>query len=299
MALLALSGDLRTHDPTIVKENGVFYRFQTGEGLPFQKSTDFTHWEKTGSVFSEKPSWTSRAVEGSSLHFWAPEIVKRGDEWRIYYSVSTFGSQKSAIGLCVNKTLNPESPDYRWEDLGAVIVSDESCRFNAIDPCVISDEKGDYLLFGSFWGGLFIAPLTSGGFLAKDAEARNIATRNLSENAIEGGYIFKHGDYFYLFASFDFCCRGITSSYKIAYGRAKSLSADFCDKSGKSMKEGGGTILRSGDSFERWAGTGHCSVFADGERQFLVYHAYDRENSGESKLLIEEFFFDSDGWIVF
>ncbi len=297
---LELTGETRTHDPTIVKENGVYYRFQTGEGLPIHKSADLRHWEKCSSVFTATPDWTSRAIPGSSLHFWAPEIVKRNGEWRVYYSVSTFGSQKSAIGLAVTPTLNPESPDYCWKDLGSVLQSDETCRYNAIDPCVVCENGEDYLLFGSFWGGLFLTKLTTQGFVAKDSEVKNVATRQLAkDNAIEGGFLLHKGDFWYLFASFDFCCRGTASTYKIVYGRSKSLSGDFVDKSGKPMTQGGGTLLRDGSSFSRWAGTGHNSVLEDDGKYYLVYHAYDREKNGESHLQIEEFTFDSDGWIVF
>ena len=296
---LELTGDIRTHDPTIVKENGVYYRFQTGEGLPFHQSADLRHWESAGEIFPVAPDWTAHAIPKSTRHLWAPEIIRRGDEWRVYYSVSSFGSQKSAIGLVVNKSLDAKSADYGWRDLGAVLQSDESCRYNAIDPCVVSEGGADYLLFGSFWGGLFLTKLTEEGFVAKDTEVRNIATRQLEkDNSIEGGFLFRRGDWWYLFASFDFCCRSTASTYRIVYGRAKTLADDFVDRTGKKMTEGGGTVLRDGSSFARWAGTGHNSVFCDDDgKTYLVYHAYDREDEGKSKLQIEDISFDEDGWI--
>ena len=300
MALLNVGGAVHVHDPEIVKENGIYYRFCTGQGIAMAKSEDLITWEDCQPVFKENPVWTGKAIPGSTW-FWAPDITfhKNADgsgEWRLYYSVSTFGSQKSAIGLCVNKTLDPSSPDYCWQDLGCVLQSDENCAYNAIDPAVFSDGKKDYLLFGSFWGGLFALPLTDQGFAVKDAPVTCIATRNMNPNPVEGGFIFYHEGFYYLFASYDFCCRGSASSYHIVCGRSENPLGPYTDIFGKSFLEGGGDTLRDSFSFDRWAGPGHNSVFKDDDGKiYLVYHAYDRNDDGKSCLQIEELFFD-DGF---
>lgn len=295
MALMNLSGDIFAHDATIVKEGKRYYRFQTGEGLPFFCSDNLQEWKLCGCVFPKNPLWSSRAIPGSTS-FWAPDIVYRNGEWRVYYSVSTFGSQKSAIGLVVNKTLDPDSPDYAWTDLGSVIQSDDTSAFNAIDPQVASDEKkNDFLLFGSFWGGLQMIPLTLEGFIVKDAPITNIANRHMEPDPVEGGYIFRKDNYYYLFASYDFCCKGTASTYRIVFGRSKNLLGPYCDQLGESFLENGGTNLRDGFSHERWAGPGHNSIFQDDDGKiYLVYHAYDRENEGRATLQIEELEFKND-----
>ncbi len=300
MALLNVKGAVYVHDPEIVKENGVYYRFCTGNGIPVAKSRDLFNWEECEPVFKTNPLWTSKAIPGSNS-LWAPDITwHNGDskdeegEWRLYYSVSTFGSQKSAIGLCVNKTLDSSSPDFCWKDLGCVIQSDNTCNYNAIDPAVFSDKTGnDFLLFGSFWGGLMAVPLTPQGFVVKDAAVKNIATRHMEPNAVEGGYIFYHQNYYYLFASYDFCCRGTASSYHIVCGRSENPLGPYTDMFGKSFLDGGGDTLRDSFSFERWAGPGHNSFFKDDDGKiYLVYHAYDRTDDGKSVLQIEEMNFE-------
>ena len=297
MALLDVKGSVNVHDPEIVKENGVYYRFSTGQGIAVAKSVDLRAWEDCQPVFKENPLWTSKAIPGSTW-FWAPDISFHDGEWRLYYSVSTFGSQKSAIGLCVNKTLDQTSPDFGWKDLGCVLQSDQTCAYNAIDPAVFSDFDGeeDYLLFGSFWGGLFAVPLTKEGFVVKDAPVTNIATRNTQPNPVEGGFVFKHQNFYYLFASYDFCCRGTASTYHIVCGRSQKPLGPYLDMFGKPFLEGGGDTLRDSFSFDRWAGPGHNSVFKDDDGKiYLVYHAYDRSDDGKSVLQIEELFFE-DGF---
>ena len=69
---------------------------------------------------------------------WAPGRDPLGDKYFVYYSAP--GTQpKSAIGLLVGKTLDPESPDYKWEDGGPVVWSDGVEDSNAIDPGVFRD----------------------------------------------------------------------------------------------------------------------------------------------------------------
>ena len=296
MALLDLTGFVLAHDPVIVREGNTYWRFQTGPGIPVSSSSDLKNWTYRGKVFNENPEWTKTSIPGST-DFWAPEVVYRNGRWRIYYAVSTFGKNKSAIGLAETKTLDPSSPDFGWTDRGAVLLSKESDNYNAIDPAVAADEKGrDYFLFGSFWGGLVLFPLEEDGTITKGSEALFVASRQTEPNPVEGGFIFKEGDWYYLFASHDFCCRGTASSYHIVVGRSRSITGPYLDKAGVPMTESGGSLLRDGSSHKRWAGPGHNSVFRDTDGKiYLVYHAYDRENNGLQQLQIEPMTFEK-GW---
>ena len=176
MPLLELCGFTSTHDPVIVKENGLYYRFQTGPGIPVAVSDNLCSWKYCRKVFDENPRWTSEKIPGST-HFWAPEVVFRDGWWRIYYSVSTFGSNRSAIGLARSRTLDVNSAEYGWEDLGAIIESVPENNYNCIDPAVIRDENGtDVLLFGSFWGGLQEIALGADGFVKKGEKPVTVAS---------------------------------------------------------------------------------------------------------------------------
>ena len=297
MALLTLTTDVFAHDPVIVKERGTYYCYST-HGF-FYTSPDLRTWKYAGKVFEKLPAWTQTAVPGAK-DYWAPEVVRRDGVWRLYYAVSTFGKNRSAIALAENKTLDPASPDYAWKDCGAVVTSAAGDNYNAIDPAVCRAASGngsgqDWLLFGSFWGGLVLLPLGDDGLVQHGAEPRFVASRKTAAqpapdpNPIEGGYIFPHGGHYYLFASHDFCCRGTASSYHIVVGAADSVTGAYTDADGVDMRAGGGTTLRDSLSFERWAGPGHNSVFQDDDGSvYLVYHAYDRTDDGKSKLMIDK-----------
>jgi arabinan endo-1,5-alpha-L-arabinosidase len=295
---LTLSGSVGAHDPTIAVCAGKYYRFSTGLGIPMAVSSDLKSWAPAGSgtVFDRIPAWTRSAVPGST-DFWAPEVVKLGGRYRIYYAISTFGSNVSAIGVASNATLDPLSPDYAWIDEGAVIESRRADDFNAIDPAVAFAPNGaPYLAFGSFWSGIKLVELDRDtGKLAKPGESPlPIARRPSPPDAIEGAYILPKDGKYYLFVSFDFCCRGSSSTYNIRVGRSNSIEGPYLDRDGKPMLEGGGTLVR--ESGARYKGPGHNSVLVDAGVYYLVYHAYDAQAGGLVRCRIEPLRWDAEGW---
>lgn len=296
--LLNLSGSLQTHDPTIIKENGVYYRIQTGNGIPVFKSSDLINWTEYGSIFNEPPLWIKAKVpECRKNDFWAPDCVYRNGVYRLYYSVSSFGKNTSAIGMCTLSTMDIHSEKFELKDCDVIISSSSESDFNAIDPQICSDSFGnDYLLFGSFWSGIQLVKLNKEGFILSECKPVTIASRQLIPNSIEGGYIYRRNQKYFLFASYDFCCRGVESTYKIIVGVADSIEGPYMDFEGRLLLEGGGTVLKDGTSNDRWAGPGHNSIFEDDDgKTYLVFHAYDRLNGGRPVLQIEEIKWNEDG----
>jgi arabinan endo-1,5-alpha-L-arabinosidase len=295
LAVPDLKGSVGTHDPTIVREGSTYYRFATGDRIPVATSPDLVHWTDVGTVFDANPAWTAVAVPGSTW-FWAPEVVHRDGRWRIYYSVSTFGSQVSAIGMASSRTLDQTSTAYRWRDDGLVVISSSADDFNAIDPAVVNADGADWLVWGSFWGGLKMVRLDPRGHVAAgDNPVLSLASRQIEPNTIEGGYILPWEGWYYLFASFDFCCRGLDSTYRIVVGRSRNVSGPYLDRDGKDMNQGGGTVIRDGDLDPRYAAMGHNSIFVDDGTAWLVFHGYDRRRDGAPVLVLERLSWDQ-GW---
>ncbi|WP_237245189.1 arabinan endo-1,5-alpha-L-arabinosidase [Sorangium cellulosum] len=289
---LRLSGNLGTHDPVVIKAGDRYHLFQTGDRLPMKVSSNLIDWQDTGRVFDAKPAWLAGKVPGVD-HLWAPDISRFGDTYHLYYSASTFGSNKSCIGHATKVSLDTREP---WADRGAAICSNDGTRddWNAIDPNVAIDEDGTpWLVFGSFWSGIKMVKLTPSGERA-DAELHALASRPDAAGAIEAPFIVRRCGFYYLFVSFDACCRGTDSTYKIAVGRSPSITGPYVDKEGREMRSGGGTLLVQGDS--RWRGPGHNAVMFEGGRAYNLYHAYDVQANGAPTLRISELVWDSDGW---
>lgn len=285
------------HDPCIIKDGDFYYVFSTGAGIPIRRSRDLVHWERIGRVFADAvPAWATKEIPGSTS-LWAPDISRHGKEFRLYYSVSTFGKNHSLIALATNKTLDPSSKDYAWHDAGKVWESFPTDDYNAIDPnaVVVKEKNGLALAFGSFWSGIKLIRLDpqTGKPLA-NAAVESIASR-ARFGAIEAPFIVRHGDYYYQFISFDACCKGVDSTYNIRIGRSKTVDGPYRDKEGKSLMDGGGTSVLA--TTGRFIGPGHCAVLHDGKKDYLVNHFYDGDANGVPTLQIRPIHWDKDGWL--
>ncbi|MDA3812525.1 MAG: arabinan endo-1,5-alpha-L-arabinosidase [Spirochaetaceae bacterium] len=290
-----LQGDLSAHDPVVIRQVDKWFVFYTGNGIKMKSSEDGILWGHYGQVLKKTPDWVKQYVPGAGSSIWAPDISFVNGKYHLYYSVSTFGKNNSVIGLLTNRTLDKKDSHYKWEDQGLVIRSKQGDSYNCIDPNLIIDESGEpWLTFGSFWSGIKIIKLDKKTMKPEtDAELEAIAARPGS-TAIEAPFIIFRNGYYYLFVSFDSCCQGVQSTYKIAVGRATVVNGSYVDKSGKSMLKGGGTIIRESD--ERWKGTGHNAVYTYNDQSILIYHAYDAENNGFATLRIESIYWDEEGW---
>ncbi|MEU4220509.1 arabinan endo-1,5-alpha-L-arabinosidase [Actinoplanes sp. NPDC026623] len=282
-----ISGDTGAHDPSMVKTPaGGYIAAYTGDNLLLKTSSDRTAFRNAGAVFPGGASWTT-SYTGGSRNLWAPDISYRNGRYYLYYSASTFGSNHSAIFLATSAT----GASGLWTNQGLVIESNTSDNFNAIDPNLVVDSQGRWFLsFGSFWSGIKLVALDSSTGKRSDSTIRAIAGRN--GGPIEAPYIFKHGSYYYLWVSFDYCCRGASSTYRIMVGRSTSVTGPYVDRNGTAMTSGGGTqMLATHGSIH---GPGHQAVFADTDSDVLVYHYY--ANSGASYLGINLIGYDSAGW---
>ncbi len=283
-----LTGDVGSHDPTLIKEGNLWWSPYTGKGLAMKYSSDGLEWHNGVQIFaSELPWWRTYAPNMGSNDVWAPDIEYYNGRYYMYYCVSEFGKNNSAIGLTSCSSIL--SGD--WRDDGMVISSKSgSNAYNAIDPNMVIDANGvPWLVFGSWFDGLHIVKLDT-STMKPTGTIYSIAYKS---GGIEGSSMIYKDGYYYLFASIGVCCQGVNSTYKIIYGRSTSITGPFKDKNGTSMADGGGTILDSGNS--RWKGPGGQDVYKNGSNYVIARHAYDANNNGNPTLLISDLYFNN-GW---
>lgn len=290
---LTLSGNLGAHDPVIIAADGQYHYFSTGNGIATKTSPDLLRWTQTADVFPTTPAWFLERVPAyEPRNIWAPDISYFGGQYHLYYSVSSFGSNRSCIGHATRASLSAGA----WQDHEAMFCSNEpgqSDDFNAIDPNVVLDEAGTpWLAFGSFWSGIQAFQLTLEG---ERAAGDIVPLASRGGGAIEAPFIVRRCGYYYLFVSFDACCRGADSTYNTRVGRSENVLGPYVDRDGRSLLEGGGTLLlEAGGAF---VGPGHNAVLIDGTRAYNVYHAYLATN-GASQLRISELVWDEAGWPI-
>jgi arabinan endo-1,5-alpha-L-arabinosidase len=296
-----LIGDTRIHDPSVIEVDGKYAAFGTGEQGPTRGATkvkaspDGVKWTDAGAIGRGAPEWAEKTLGFKPLNVWAPSISRRGGTFFLYYCLSSFGHNTSAIGLMTNAAFDPGKPGEGWQDRGLVLMSNENDDFNAIDPFRIDTSDGRaFLVFGSFWSGIKLSELNpdTGKLLGADTPVVALASRH--GGAIEAPSILERDGRFTLFVSFDQCCKGVASTYNIRVGRADRIGGPYRGRDGKTMLEGGGSLMLA--TTGRFIGPGGQEAVKTSRGDWLAFHYYDGDEAGAAKLQFSPLYWTSDGW---
>ncbi|HEX8426994.1 family 43 glycosylhydrolase [Hymenobacter sp.] len=309
----AQQGNIGAHDPsTIIKDGNKYWVFYTGQGVRSKYSTDLINWTNSQSVFTTftRPSWIASKVPAFVNEYWAPECIFMNGKFYLYYSCSTFGSQRSGIGLATNVTLDPANPNYNWVDEGEVVSSMPNANGtannsapNAIDPALYRDANNNlWFTYGSFYGGIAVMQLNpaTGKPLNGVNTPQTIVANNpafVNNSYPEAPYVKLYNGFYYLFINRGACCqRANSTTYRIQVGRSTSPTGPFVDKNGLNLNNNGGSPLLSTSG--RYIGPGHAGIFEENGVSYFSHHYYDYEDNGNSKLDIAKLTWDATGWPV-
>jgi len=304
MAVLPLeqsaSRGITARDPSSIMQcKNEYWVFYTGRGVPSYRSRDLVKWERGPAVFNAPPEWIAKIVPANrNMVYWAPDVIKLGNQYLLYYSVSSFGKMTSAIGLATNPTLDPDDPAYHWTDQGFVVRTQEGQTgeaYNAIDPAVFRDRDGGlWLTFGSYWTGIKLIQLDpkTGMRTAPDSKIFSLAYNE----SIEASYLCRHDDYYYLFVNWGSCCQGPRSTYNIRIGRSKTITGPYLDKAGVDLLKKGGSVFLATTNGPL-IGPGHAGTLnAQGKTWFTSDFEGDLRMNGKATLAIMPLRWNADGW---
>ncbi len=275
----ALDGQIGIHDPsTVVLCNGKYYTYGTG-----------------GSSLVSDDGWTWRRGTALPRRGLAPDVIHLGDRYYVYVAANIGAQPKAAVNMIWSKTLDPDSPDYKWEEGGVVASSDGVEDSNAIDPGVFLDPTDGrlWLVYGSYFGYIRLVELDpkTGKRLNPNDKPRDLAIN------CEASDMIYHDGWYYLLATHGSCCRGADSGYNIRMGRAKKVTGPFLDNDGVDMIQGGGKLLIG--SGGRVVGAGHFGLLdlGEGVQKFSMHWEADLDRGGASVLDIRPLLW-KDGWPV-
>lgn len=277
------------HDPFVIQCKKHFYLYTTSNFINIKRSSDLINWDDVGSVFKEVPKQVDKHVSFGNV-LCCPDVAFFNNQYHLYYAKTNYGSYQSAIALATNKTLDVDDPNYNWVDKGIVIKSSEGGRFNAIDQNICFDEYNNvWMAWGSFGNGIRITRINPKNGLPIGNE-KIIAFRG--QNApLEAASIHYKNGYYWLFVSFDFCCKELDSNYKIMVGRSKSITGPYVDLNGRDMINGGGSLVLQTHS--KFIGTGHCSLFKKDNQDYMVHHYYDDDRKGRPSFSVRKVYWGS------
>lgn len=277
--VFALDGQIGIHDPsTVVPCDGKYYTYGTGG---------------TGLVSNDGWTWSrGAALPRRGL---APDVIHIGDRYYVYVAANIGAQPKAAVNMIWSKSLDPTSPEYKWEEGGVVASSDGIEESNAIDPGVFLDPNTGrlWLVYGSYFG--FIRQVELDPKTGKRINP-NDKPRDLAINC-EASDMMYHDGWYYLLATHGSCCRGADSGYNIRVGRSRKVSGPFLDAEGIDMILGGGKLFIESES--RKIGPGHFGLLdmGDGVQKFSMHWEADLDRGGASVLDIRPLLW-KDGWPV-
>jgi arabinan endo-1,5-alpha-L-arabinosidase len=293
----------------MIKAGKTYYLYSSSPLGSFYTSNDMIDWRFAGSVFDHMPAWLQSLIPAAD-HVGAPDISYYEGQYLLYYQSHIPNTCNAATGLATNITLDPLSEDYAWIDHGLVLRSepyfegldilcgnDESV-FNAIDAHFFLDKDSNpWLAIGSTIGGIKVIRLDPNTLRPSDgAQFATVAQRLLllPDPIIEAPYIHYRDGYYYLFLSFNHCCKGPETKYQVRVGRAEAPEGPYYDKSGWPLNLGGGTLLIESDG--EYIGTGHADLFSEDGVDWLVHHAKLPRENYRAYLNIRNILWGADQW---
>lgn len=311
-------GPYNVHDPSVKKFGDYYYCYSTDvafgttvrSGIQVRKSKDLVEWTYVGWVFPSLPAQGSAFITASGGTpydaLWAPYVLKVGNEYRLYYSLSSAVARLSVIGMAT-----ASSPEGPWTEKGLVVTSknDAAVQTNAIDPTIVTTPTGEqYFYYGSAWDGIYILKLDPTTGLAATAgdKGKRIANRGFTggkyNGNIEGAEIIYNPTLkkYYLFIAYDW----LQTKYNVRVCKSDNPTGPFLDYNGVDANtnvDHGPMILAPYQFMGHggWQGTAHCGVFDDGNGQYYMAHqGRPAVNSYFMDMHVRKILWTADDWPV-
>ena len=281
VSTVAQVGQPYIHDPsTIVECDGKYYTFGTGGG---------------GLISEDGWSWHSGAERPGGGA--APDAMKIGDRYLIIYGATgggLSGGHNGRILTMWNKTLDPQSPDFKFTEAVEVASSDGMEDNDAIDPCLLLDPTTGrmWATYGTYFGTIRMIELDPAtGLRVAGNEPKDVAI-----DCEATDLIYRDG-WYYLLGTHGTCCDGVNSTYNIVVGRSRNVTGPYVDNVGRDMYHGGGRmVIAAGD---RVTGPGHFgrTIIDEGVEIMSCHYEADLEQGGRSVLGLRPLLW-RNGWPI-
>lgn len=310
-------GPYNLHDPSVVKHGDYYYSYSTDaafgtevkSGLQIRRSKDLIEWQFVGWVFDGLPRQGANFIRQNGSEpfnsLWAPYVMKVGNEFRLYYSLTSPAPRLSVIGLATSS-----SPTGPWTEKGLVVTSlaNNAIQTNAIDPTVVVDKAGEHwFYYGSAWDGIYVLKLNAATGLAANSgdKGKRIAQRGFTGNRINGNIEGPEVVYneqfekYYLFISYDW----LETKYNVRVGRADNPQGPFYDFNGADLNEpqDDGPMILAPYKFNGhsgWQGVSHPAVFQDNGQYYMAHQGRPGENTFFMVMHVRKIHWTQDGWPI-
>lgn len=249
--------DIQIADPFVFRENDTYYLYGTtspDSGFWVYTSRDLVHWNREAQCY--KPN----AENWPQGDFWAPEVVKNGDAYWLYFTART---RKSRVrNICAARANSPLGP---FTDVKAPMFPE----YSLIDPHVFQDPAtGKWYIYVTDEANprqsrIMVAPLAQNTVEIEGSLADCFKpTLQWERHWVEAPLVIPHKGLYYLMYSASAYDR---PSYTISYATAPSPLGPWT-KHGEPIVSQTPTVQ----------GPGHngMAMSPDGKEMFVIYHVH-------------------------
>ena len=280
-ALLPLPGQAQRHaqgasalgdfpDPFVLPHEGGYYAYATnanGKHVQLLHSANLQAWRALPDAMPALASWVRQPVP----HVWAPEVIKLGERYVLYYTAHDKASDRQCVGAAVAR-----SPRGPFVDGAAAPLICQAELGGTIDASPFQDGGRLYLYFKNDGNcckqptHIFAQELRPDGLGLVGQPTRLLTNGRAWEGKVIEAptMVLRGGRYTLLYSANDFG----DGSYAAGH-------ASCAGPMGPCEPAGEGPFLKSRPEVALM-GPGHQSVFQAGGRDYIAYHAWELRPNG-------------------
>jgi len=261
-------------DPFILKVDTTYYAYSTNSNsrnVPVATSEDLVNWSLGRDVLPGLPRW----VNISRPDVWAPEVLRIGDEYLMYYTARDRASGRQCLGLAVSDS--PTGPFRDRSETPFICQVDEG---GSIDASPFRDADGTLYLYWKNDGNCCMMPTyLYGQQLSEDGRTLIGEPVRLIRNekqwhgpVVEAPTMWLHDERYYLFYSGN-----------VYSGEAYAVGYAVCETPlGPCQDAPENPILASDMTSQPLVvGPGHQTIIQDEAGDaWIVYHVWQLTASG-------------------
>jgi beta-xylosidase len=258
-------------DPFVLADGGAYYAYATNANnkhVQLLQSQDLTSWRTLPDAMPALAPWVRQPVP----HVWAPEVIKLGERYVLYYTAHDRTSDRQCVGAAVSNS--PAGPFV--DSAGKPLVCQAELG-GTIDASPFLDGGRLYLYFKSDGNccklptHIFAQELRPDGLAVIGQPTRLLTNgRTWEGKVIEAPTMVKRdGKYTLLYSANDFG----DGSYAAGY-------ASCAGPVGPCEPVGDAPFLKSSVEAKLF-GPGHQALFQAGGQDYIAYHAWELKPDGK------------------
>ena len=258
-------------DPFVLADGGAYYAYATNANnkhVQLLQSQDLASWRALPDAMPALASWVRQPVP----HVWAPEVIKLGGRYVLYYTAHDITSDRQCVGAAVST-----SPAGPFVDSAAKPLVCQADLGGTIDASPFLDGGRLYLYFKSDGNccklptHIFAQELRPDGLAVIGQPTRLLTNgRTWEGKVIEAPTMVKRdGKYTLLYSANDFG----DGSYAAGY-------ASCAGPVGPCEPVGDAPFLKT-SAQAKLVGPGHQALFQAGGKDYIAYHAWELKPDGK------------------